>query len=520
MAFRAKASNGIWCCFLPALALSAGAITDQNSGSDEFDAVSGVKMITLVLSCFLAASSIFSAYDLLYSEAETSRGLLRHVLDSAIKDTFERASSREARLKKASQVQRKKDAATKKKQKSAVAAKMGIGLAAILLATLWTVGPRPAATLPVIGLACLVLAAYSVLLPKVFSAFPESFTFGEGCLFLQAGVLFAFEASVSLATGADDVSTLEGSFARIAKSGLLSCLLLCCLPFPPCCGIGGWFRTPVGFVCTGFVILFGGTLPYLTYSMKREPITWVLGLIWSSWPRLCFMGIAFALLAASATALLLQRGSKASTAARKYFHLYTVVLYTYGVFADPAFLYLSTFVATATMVLLEGFRYHRIEPFSSLLNSAVATFLDEKDSGALVLTHIYLQAGCSLPLWLSRNLSHVGAPVLLSGVLSIGVGDAAASVVGSRFGRLKFPDSEKSVEGTAASVLAQLSFLFLLDATGLLPGLQWSLALLVPIAVCAVAEALTTQVDNVVLPLMLYALMCLSSLEPVSALNA
>ena len=40
------------------------------------------------------------------------------------------------------------------------------------------------------------------------------------------------------------------------------------------------FAHPSWFICSGVVILCGVTLPYLTFTMKREPITWVLSVIW------------------------------------------------------------------------------------------------------------------------------------------------------------------------------------------------------------------------------------------------
>jgi dolichol kinase len=48
--------------------------------------------------------------------------------------------------------------------------------------------------------------------------------------------------------------------------------------------------------------------------------------------------------------------------------------------------------------------------------------------------------------------------ILLSGVLAIGIGDSAASVIGSKFGRIRFPfpSSPKTLEGTLASALSQI----------------------------------------------------------------
>ena len=55
----------------------------------------------------------------------------------------------------------------------------------------------PSAAVTALAAAC--LAFYAVNLSRVFVTFPGSFTFGEGCLALQALVLFAFEAAATLA---------------------------------------------------------------------------------------------------------------------------------------------------------------------------------------------------------------------------------------------------------------------------------------------------------------------------------
>ena len=54
----------------------------------------------------------------------------------------------------------------------------------------------------------------------------------------------------------------------------------------------------------------------------------------------------------------LSRKTQVSTAARKYFHLATVAVYTFGyaAAADPDFLCLAAYVAVSALVLVEAFR--------------------------------------------------------------------------------------------------------------------------------------------------------------------
>lgn len=43
---------------------------------------------------------------------------------------------------------------------------------------------------------------------------------------------------------------------------------------------------------------------------------------------------------------------------------------------------------------------YRIGPFGEPIHSALEVFLDEKDSGPLILTHVYLLLGFAVPLWI------------------------------------------------------------------------------------------------------------------------
>lgn len=156
------------------------------------------------------------------------------------------------------------------------------------------------------------------------------------------------------------------------------------------------------------------------------------------------------------------------------------------------------------MTLLEHMRFRRIEPISSILRNAFQLFQDEKDSGELILTNIYLLAGVALPLWLSPDLNLENPLTLLSGVMCIGIGDSFASIIGSKFGKVKIFNTEKTLEGLLASVLSQIAFIQLLQTATLV---QMNALIVIPIVITSIIEAFTTQVDNVALPFVMYILM-------------
>jgi len=61
-----------------------------------------------------------------------------------------------------------------------------------------------------------------------------------------------------------------------------------------------------------------------------------------------------------------------------------------------------------------------------------------RDNGKLILTPIYLIFGFSFPIWL--DLFRFGRVTLASysGIISLGIGDTAASIIGKKFGKIKF----------------------------------------------------------------------------------
>lgn len=145
---------------------------------------------------------------------------------------------------------------------------------------------------------------------------------------------------------------------------------------------------------------------------------------------------------------------------------------------------------------------------------AVSSFIDEKDAGNVALTPIYLLVGCACPLWIHNSPCDLTDAAgfellpLLAGILSIGVGDTFAGVIGSRFGKHKWPNTQKTVEGTLASILAQNLFIGILYALSLI-SLNVKVCAICEFAIIANAlvESRTDQVDNLVLPILTYVLL-------------
>ncbi|KAG0064861.1 hypothetical protein BGZ89_008787 [Linnemannia elongata] len=133
---------------------------------------------------------------------------------------------------------------------------------------------------------------------------------------------------------------------------------------------------------------------------------------------------------------------------RKYYHALAVLMFVPGYLADEPFMHIAFSVGLAALIFLEYIRYFAVVPFGKEIHLFLVGFLDGRDGGPIILSHLYLLMGCAAPVWLAEH--HILAG--LSGIFALGVGDAMASIVGKRFGRHRWPGTIKTVEGTVAFV--------------------------------------------------------------------
>ncbi|KAL6219873.1 hypothetical protein ACLB2K_007632 [Fragaria x ananassa] len=183
-----------------------------------------------------------------------------------------------------------------------------------------------------------------------------------------------------------------------------------------------------------------------------------------------------------------------------------------NIIIQPKFLDLAFGAALAVFLALEIVRVWRIWPLGQFVHKFMSAFTDHRDSDLLIVSHFSLLLGCALPIWLSSgNNDRPLSP--FSGILSLGIGDTMASVVGHKYGVLRWSKTgKKTIEGTAAgitSVLAACSVLLpLLASTGYIVTEHW-ISILVAVTVSGLLEAYTAQLDNAFIPLVFYSLLCL-----------
>lgn len=254
---------------------------------------------------------------------------------------------------------------------------------------------------------------------------------------------------------------------------------------------------------------------------------------------------------------------------RKVYHLLAGGLFVPVFFWDLPMLCWSLAIAFAALQLLEVVRHLQLPRLGAAVEQFMQDFVDERDSGVIYVTHFTLLLGLAVPMWLCLGLPGVegfagshssslmgtmqcsgssnssgseggclaaatssdalvgsigsgfsigdgsrgNASALLlvtaglSGMVIIGVGDTAASMVGKLLGRVPIhAGSRKTVEGTVAGIASSLgAWCLLLWAGGMgVPGGMswcWWLQLLLATAGAGLMEAVTSQLDNVLLPL-------------------
>lgn len=214
-----------------------------------------------------------------------------------------------------------------------------------------------------------------------------------------------------------------------------------------------------------------------------------------SWPR--YFGLLYWLMVlvvlAKPTIRIVHRTKQSVVITRKWFHLVAVVLFAPTTHYFPELMALGYAVALCGLLILESIRREAplLDHFFRLLQDPTKDVID-----GVMLSHICLILGCAIPLWLGLSMEErIGCQMLLRnwGILSLGVGDAMAAVVGKALGRFRWGRNNRTVEGSAAMWISMM-------LAGSLVVEQGSLLLEVT-TLATILEAFTTEMDNLVLPL-------------------
>ncbi|XP_035216451.1 dolichol kinase-like isoform X2 [Stegodyphus dumicola] len=354
---------------------------------------------------------------------------------------------------------------------------------------------------------CFMMVYYNLLISILLTNCPRTFTLGEVQIIAQGILLFILSCILSLLNELDifpdkSLQNIIPVSVKFMQVLLLGCLLLVYVlhKFTQ-------IRHGLSFhiCCVSFGLLM---LLVWSYVLDENPVMWLLLFCLKNkiriflllfWVVSTFTSIFFVIWINQV------QNQKVSTITRKYFHIIVNAVFIPGIIYDLELLHLASGIALTVFIVLEMYRVLDVYIIGPAINNAFQIFLDEKDSGVLILTHIYLLIGCSCPLWLYPYSLTKGYHIcLLSGIISVGFGDTAAALGGSLFGKHFWKNSKKTFEGTACAIVSQLVCCYPFLSVGHTFSIWNILLVTTSIIFTSLLEATTSQVDNLVLPLFMF----------------
>ncbi|CCF55647.1 hypothetical protein KAFR_0A02090 [Kazachstania africana CBS 2517] len=200
---------------------------------------------------------------------------------------------------------------------------------------------------------------------------------------------------------------------------------------------------------SNFVITF----PFLTdmiiilpNSAKEQPVKWLFNYIFESRCRQIILLTWLSFLLILIPNILMFHSNFSLNTSRKVWHFIILLLILKPFKIDQQFIKIALSGTIPLFLSVEYLRYLKLEPIGKYLDSRLRSFSDFRDDkGPIIISYIYLIIGISFPLLVANS------PV---GLISLGIGDSMASIIGGRYGKLKWKGTSKTVEGTIAFVLS------------------------------------------------------------------
>lgn len=183
------------------------------------------------------------------------------------------------------------------------------------------------------------------------------------------------------------------------------------------------------------------------------------------------------------------------TVARKFYHAVAFVVFAAGMRVDVGVLRLGAVVGLGVLIVGEAARVGGNRAISRFVTGVACRLIDERDVGAVVVSHVYLLLGCAVPTWVwARSASTTATVLPRAAVVAVCIQDGVAAAVGKRVGTIRWGRRGRTLEGSVAGVVTAVAAITTWTA------LPWQVATLGALATGAV-EAFTDQMDNWVMPM-------------------
>lgn len=306
--------------------------------------------------------------------------------------------------------------------------------------------------------------SYHTILETILRLCPRSFTFGEATVVTQSLILYltSFATNTFFLFGCS-VQQCEETASYIVQTGYFAVLVMFIMTYR-CEKLmrQTWtFIFTLGVSFFTFITFF----PYLI--IQKNSLLWLFQLMRNS--DAVVVIILWILCCSCAVYCLVKQTNKqkpASSTIRKIFHFLMFFVLMPGLIICPCLMYIASGVAFAILVIIETCRTLQLTQYWKVLQLCFDTFKDSKDEGQLALTPLYLMIGCVAPFWMYPYSFSGTLPLpVISGILSVAIGDAAASICGTEFGKHQWSNSCKTKEGTAGCFLSQILVLLFFSFT-------------------------------------------------------
>lgn len=172
---------------------------------------------------------------------------------------------------------------------------------------------------------------------------------------------------------------------------------------------------------------------------------------------------------------------------------------------EPVFTSIAVLGSVFLFIVLEMVRASRLGWMGNFINSQLRYFQDEKDSkGPLSLSYIFLLVGVAIPIAYGVAVEDIVSPRSYIGLVTLGLSDSSASIVGKNLGITKWKGGDRTVAGSVTYVVVTLASFFLINVYLLPEGSKirsWENMFIVAVLGAAV-EGASTLNDNILVPCM------------------
>lgn len=281
--------------------------------------------------------------------------------------------------------------------------------------------------------------------------------------------------------------------------------------------IASFFTFPVITIIPGILsilifagIFYGFTIFQLTPILNNNAVTWLINYVSNDEDRLHIISVWAALSTIVIPIAFWSAHYFYLNTRRKFWHALIIVFLCFTpkiLFDQIEFTLISLLGTIIVFVIIEALRYNKVSFLGEFLYETLQKFQDSKDiEGPLNLSYIYLLVGTTIPIVYDYLVNKEKVSIIrYSGLIALGVGDSLASIIGKRFGTIKWKGGDKTVQGSIAFVVSVFGCFFginyyLKDVTNYIPIGNWE-NLFVTVLLAGLLEGTSDINDNCLIPI-------------------